>query len=136
MLHTLYSYFFTETITVVSGTESLNVIKGTDDPYRGIHCVFEAFPPSTVTWTRGDNSESAVTFNDDDDGVEFYNVIRSDTGSNYTGVDNGVVQFTYTVSGGIVFNEVQYYDAGFYYCTADNGFDVLESHIRLRVRGL
>ena len=117
----------------MSNTESLSVIKDTSDPYTGVHCVFEAFPPSRVSWTRGDDMESAVPF--DSEGIRLYNVIERDTGSNFTGVDNGIVRFSYTVCGGIVFDQLEYDDAGIYYCSADNGYSTLDRHIRLRVRG-
>ena len=113
--------------------ESLSITKGTQDPYKGIYCVYRSFPPATVTWVRGSDRDSAQSF--ERNGIEFTNIIEDDTRSNYT-ASNGAVDFTFTLFGGVVFEELQYEDTGFYYCSATNGYSTSdEEHIRLRVRG-
>ncbi len=119
---------------VSASEESLSIIKGTQDPYKGIYCVYRSFPPATVTWVRGSDRGSAQPIVGN--GIEFADIIEDDTHSNYTASIGGAVDFTYTLFGGIVFEELQYEDAGFYYCSATNGYSTSdEDHIRLRVRG-
>lgn len=113
-----------------SHLESLIIIKGTKNPFSDMHCVFESFPPSTVTWTRGSNRSLVQPTNR----VSIINISNTQTDENVVW-SNDNRDFSFTINGGIVIDELDYVDADMYYCMADNGYRTEEAHIRLRVRG-
>lgn len=117
--------------TRTSGSTSIIVVKGTQDPFSDVHCVFESFPLSTVTWTKG-NDRNVVEATDR---VNIINVAYGQTDSNITR-PNDKTDFTYTINGGIVIDKLEYDDADIYYCMANNGYGKNEAYVRLRVRGM
>ena len=109
-------------------------VKGTEDPYHGINCFFNSFPPSKVSWTKGDQEgeENATPF--EDSRIQFLNINERLRDRNFSVGSDGI-SFTYTLSGGLEINDLQYSDAGWYYCTGDNEYGSVVGENHLRVRG-
>ena len=117
----------------ISSTSTRTVIFGNKeaDEYKDVSCVFRSFPTSEVTWARDPNDDNDNTLVDQN--IRFINITNDDKEDNAM-LASGEIDFTYTVNGGVVINDVNYDDAGKYVCTATNDYSTASESIQLRVR--
>lgn len=117
--HFLIFMFVSVSPRWIRGSDLVDI--STDNGERDVHlfCRFRTFPESIVTWQYAPEVKADPT------DVNVSRVVFADT----------LVQGSQpVVNGNITFIEVAYEDAGFYNCSADNGYNVTIVRLRLRVK--